>query len=154
MNERQFMSNIRLSFLDNNIWSTTLVDGSDYSPRPCDNITLLDGRLLAIEGKFQKSFKAFGMGQIRDSQVLNLDAITQGGGVASIFLNIWIPREENRLIIWEWSDFKEKTRNGSIKKKELLEMPYIEGRKQRFPVDQILDRIKNFEKFSLLSPLF
>lgn len=138
------MSNIRLSFLDNNIWSTTLIDGSDFSSRPFDNITLLDGKLLAIEGKFQKSFKAFNYSSIRDSQRLSLEAITQGGGIATVFLNIWVPRQENRLIIWHWPMLKARLQESSIKKKELLEHPYIKGKTQRFNVEEILSVIKSF----------
>lgn len=135
------MSHLRLSFLDHNIWSTTLIDGSDYSPRPFDNITLIDGKLIAIEGKFQKSFKAFGMSQIRDSQKLNLDAVTHGGGAAFIFLNIWIPRQENRLIIFDWTSFKSRTAHSSYKMAELKALPHITGKKQRFSVPGILEKI-------------
>jgi len=138
MNERTFMSNVKLSFLDHNLWATTLVDGSDFQTRPCDMIACLEGKLVAIEGKFQKSFSAFGIKHIRDSQVLNLDAISQGRGVAFIFLNIWIPNKENRLLIWEWEIFKKITANASLKKKTLLEMPYIQGAKKRFPIEDIL----------------
>lgn len=142
MNERNFMSSVRLSFLDHNVWATILVDGSDFSTRPCDMIACLDGKLIAIEGKFQKEFKAFGMKQIRDSQILNLDAITQGGGLAFIFLNIWIPNKENRLIIWEWTHFKKITAFGSIKKKTLRDLPYIQGHKKRFPIAQIISTLE------------
>ena len=144
MNERRFMSNIKSSFLENNIWSTILVDGSDFSPRPCDMIANYHGRLWAIEGKFQKSFKAFGLSQIRDSQRLNLDAITQGGGIASIFLNIWIPRQENRLLIWHLQDFKSRAEKSSFKKGELMAMPYIQGSKNRFSVQEILKSVNKF----------
>ena len=101
MNERMFMSDLRQSFLESNIWSTTLIDGSDYSPRPFDNITCINGQLIAIEGKFQKTFSAFGIRNIRDSQIQNLNTVSHSLGHAFIFLNIWQPRTENRLIIWE-----------------------------------------------------
>lgn len=138
LNERKFMSHLRLSFLDNNIPAFTLYDGSDHMTRPFDQVVCYQGRYIALEGKFQKSFKAFGMSQIRDSQVLGLNAVTQGGGIALIALNIWIPRQENRLIIWPWQEFKKRTTISSYKKPELEAMPYIQGKKGRFPIDQVL----------------
>lgn len=137
MNEHKFMSNIKASFLEHNIWATILIDGSDYSPRPFDMVVCLKGKLVAIEGKFQKNFGAFGMRHIRESQILNLNAVTQGGGTAFIFLNVWLPNKENRLLIWEWENFKEITANGSIKKSTLINLPYIQGAKKRFPVEEI-----------------
>jgi hypothetical protein len=141
MNERKFMSNLKKSFLEAGYWSTTLIDGSDYSPRPFDNITCINGKLVAIEGKFQKDFGAFGMRHIRDSQILNLDAVRLSGGQAYIFLNIWIPRAENRLLIWEWEYFKALTSEGSLKKRQLLDHPFVPGKKGTFPIPEVLSKM-------------
>lgn len=144
MNEHKFVGNIKKSLLEHNIWSTILVDGADFSPRPCDLLACVSGKLVAVEAKFQRDFKAFGIKHIRDSQVLNLDFINQGGGMGFIFLNIFIPYKENRLLIWEWNQFKKITANGSIKKKELMEHPYLPCHKGRFSAQDMTHIIQRY----------
>jgi len=143
--ERKFMQEIKVSLLEANTWATILVDGNDYSPRPFDMVTCVDGQMIAIEGKLKKvPSLAFGMKDMRPSQIKNLDAVVQSGGHSFVFLNLFEPRKMNRLLIFEWNWFKEHTTKlgRSIYKKELLEFPYLAGAKSMYPGDEIISHIK------------
>lgn len=144
MHEHKFMSNVRLSFLENNIPAYIFYDGSDFQTRPFDMAVCLNGDFIAIEGKFQKNFNAFGMRHVRESQIANLEAHAQGGGCAFIFLNIWIPRKENRLLIWEWEEFKSMTKHTSIKMRELMDSHYLPCHKGRFSAQDMVHIIQRY----------
>ena len=103
--------------------------------KPFDVLAILNGVPVAIEAKYQNSFAEFGMGQIRPSQVIGLEAFAAGGGHSYIILNIRIPNECNRVLIFNWQEFKK--RDKSIGKKELEQWDFIEGSKGTYPVHQL-----------------
>lgn len=148
------MSVLKKNLLQNGIWCCIIYDGHDFSDRPFDMLIRINNKILsdtvAVEGKFQKDFSAFGMSKIRESQIKNLDKYEKENGLAFIFLNIWMPRKENRLIIWEWGEFKKITKNGSIKKKELTETPFIKINYESFQVDRIVEKITCYRDLSFL----
>ncbi len=115
----------------------------DFAARPFDVAVDYHGKFLAIEGKFQKSFNAFGMKKIRDSQIANLNAITKGQ--AFIFLYIWVPNQDHRLLIWEWEEFKRRTETGSIKKHELMDEPFVTCKNYIYNVEQIVDYLPKIQ---------
>jgi len=147
INERQVASNLRKSFLENETWCAIIYDGMDFAERPFDMVSIFKSKLVAIELKFLKSFSAFGMRHMRESQIKNLNMVSESGALAFVFLNIWIPHKENRLLIWEWNRFKSLTADGTIKKKELEQWAFIQGKAQRFPVDKIHEEFSCVDTF-------
>jgi hypothetical protein len=108
--------------------------------KPFDIVAcLFGGEFIAIEGKQMKKYQAFGHRHMRDCQIKALDVIGRLGGAAYVFLNI---RQKtpyiNRLIVFEWPDPILGTPTKSYKKKELLAMPYVTGKKGLFNLNDIL----------------
>lgn len=87
--------------------------------RPFDVVGCLHGRALAIEVKQLRGFKAFGTRLMQPSQVSNLSAIEQAGGVALVALFVHEPRVYRKLLLFVWSALRERWASGSIRKAEL-----------------------------------
>lgn len=109
---------------------TSRLVGMRYTPdKPCDVIGAYSNYFFAIESKQMKKFEAFGMRFIRESQAKELNLMTSKGNQAFIFLNIRIKaikggaKRENRLIIFKWTDFRDRTK--SYTAKELKTLPYV-----------------------------
>jgi len=101
---------------------------------------VFSGLPMAIECKLYKSFKGFGLNQLRDEQIAALNAYWEAGGRAFVALNIrikpikGIQKRENRLLLFEWPlRFHSKA--------EILEHPYIEGSKGLFSLDSWLNSL-------------
>jgi penicillin-binding protein-related factor A (putative recombinase) len=133
MRETQFNSEVMTSLKAFGAWSYKIADSptswtmarTRFTPeKPCDIVGCYASKFFAIEGKQIKSFKAFGMNSLRQSQIDSLNDIVSRGGAAFVFLNIRIKaaksvgvKQDDRLLIFEWTEFKEITANGSLKKK-------------------------------------
>ena len=122
--------------------------------KPFDSILVRDGKFIAIEGKALKKFEAFGMRHLRPSQIKNLEAITKQGARGYVFLNIRVSsnpvegvKRENRLLIWEWEEFKRATKNGSIKQSGVISHPYIKGSNKFYDLQDFIDRIDSMRDF-------
>lgn len=92
--------------------------------KPCDLVACIDGNFVAIECKQIKKWKAFGLGDMRPSQLVNLPAVVKSGGKAFVFLNVRIARKENRLIILDWETWGPRLERGSIKARDLQNMTF------------------------------
>jgi hypothetical protein len=96
---------------------------------------------LAVEAKLYKSFKGFGLNQLRDEQIDSLNAYWEAGGKAFVALNIRIPasreqkqKRENRLLLFEWPlRFHGKA--------EIEEYPFIPGGNGLFELDGWLKQL-------------
>lgn len=101
------------------------------APKQFDIHAVFSGVPLAIECKLYKSFKGFGLNQLRDEQIDALNAYYEAGGSPYVALNIRVPavkgtqKRENRLLLFEWP-----MRFHS--KQEIMEYPYTEGYKGLF----------------------
>lgn len=141
MKESKFITEVVNSLKSQGLWAYKVPDmpaswmggtGLRFVPeKPCDIIAMRGKIGLLIECKQIKKFEAFGMRHMRESQIKNLNEVTDKGGLGFVFLNIRIasPRE-NRLIIFEWQEFRYRTE--SIKGKEIKEFPFIQGFKDEF----------------------
>lgn len=105
------------------------------TPKPFDVLAVINGIPIAIEAKYMSDYQAFGKRHLRPAQVIGLEAFINGGGHSYIVLNIRKPREVNRVIIFNWLDFKKLDK--SIGKNQLQQCEYIEGIKGRYPVKQM-----------------
>jgi hypothetical protein len=105
-----------------------------FSPeKPCDIIAGIKGRSVLIELKQIKKWQAFGKTQMRGSQILNLTEAMRSGSACFVFLNVRIraikglSKHENKLLIFDWAKWGDILSSGTIKAKELVRIPYIEG---------------------------
>lgn len=68
-----------------------------------------------------------------------LDAVVRTGGRAFVFINVRIPRIENRLIVFDWKMWAEVLRGGPIPLRDMKTMPYIKGAKDLFPLEELME---------------
>jgi len=106
-------------------------------PKPFDAIGVAAGFPLAVEAKVSKGYKAFGMKDMRPSQITNLDKFIMAGGKSFVFLKVWSPKTEktkrfNRLLIFDWQYCRDEWLKGTMKQKELMDWPYIDYRKKLY----------------------
>lgn len=139
--EQKFLTELGHSFADIGYYAYKIPDipfakGLRFNPsKPFDMLVV--GLDLQIEAKSISKWEAFGMRHLRPSQIEGLNASEASQGNPYVFLNVRITasksegiKRENRLYIFGWSSFKKlKT---SIKAKDLKEINYIEGHKNRF----------------------
>ncbi len=112
-------------------------------PKPFDIIATIDGLSVAIEGKMIKKFQAFGMRDLRESQIENLEKQIKAGGQAFVFLNIRgmiDGRRENRCLYFKYEALK---KDVTIRKSELLQYPYITGEKGLFDLAGFCREVSN-----------
>jgi penicillin-binding protein-related factor A (putative recombinase) len=152
MKESQFASEILPCLKNNGAWVYKISDQptswtasrTRFTPeKPCDIVGMYKRKGFAIENKQIKKFEAFGLNKMRPSQIKNLDEIVEkDAGGAYVFLNIRIRSpQENRLIIFDWRELAPRLRVSSIKKQELMDMPYIAGKtilKNEFSKDRVV----------------
>lgn len=107
---------------------TSRITGMRFTAsKPFDLVACMDGRLVAIECKQIKKWKAFGMNDMRTSQLVNLPSVIKAGGRSFVFLNVRIARKENRLIFLDWEVWGPRIERESIKAKDLKELPFCEA---------------------------
>lgn len=140
MKEKQFTAEIMHTLSQAGIWAYKLSDSptswtmskTRFTPeKPCDILSCVRGKFVAIETKQIKSFKAFGLYDMRPSQIESLDAIVEVGGRGFVFLNIRLPNDfrtgqkrDNRLVVFDWVYLRERFAKGSIKAKEVRELRF------------------------------
>lgn len=101
--------------------------------KPFDIVAGIRGRLVGIETKQIRKWRAFALRDMRPAQIKGLDELVDTGQRAFVFLNVRITNERaNRIIIWDWFELRERLAGGSIKAKELRKEPFGVGRKGAF----------------------
>jgi hypothetical protein len=127
------------------------VPGLRFNPdKPCDIISNIDGKFVAIEGKQFKKWQSLRLSHFQDSQIENFNQLlSQGKENCYVFLNIRISsdkdagiKRENRCIIFKWKELKELIKERGIYAKELKELTYIEGKNKMFDLSEFLLGIK------------
>ena len=88
------------------------------NPRPFDVIACYQGKSIAIECKWIKQPKAFGMSSLRPVQINGLNKHQESGGLSLVVLFLKY-RHKINMLVWDWQEFK--NHNGTYKKYELLE---------------------------------
>ena len=108
-------------------------------PKPFDILYVTSGNAYSIEAKAMNRYRAFSLRDIRPSQIDNMTAFDDAGGLSYVFLNIRQAacaaegREYvNKLIIMQWSLLYPRLLESSIKAKELKEAPGVAGAKGLF----------------------
>lgn len=148
MREQIFVSEVIASLRDHGAWAYKIPDmptswvsrRTRFTPaKPCDIVAAFHGKFIAIECKQMKQWKSFPISSLRESQVQALDDLHYQGARASVFLNVRIAKEENRLIIFEWGWLKTQK---SIHAKMLKELPYIDGKRGRFNLGGFLGAVR------------
>lgn len=106
--------------------------------KPCDILACgQDGKIIAIESKQIKKWQAFGLRFLRPHQIETLEKIHSLGGWAFVFLNVRIIKpKENRCIAIHWPVLKSKK---SFSKKELPLLPFYQGSKKEFAINNFED---------------
>lgn len=89
------------------------------SARPWDVTACLQGRAIAIECKWLKAPKAFGISALREVQVKNLAAWERAGGSSYVVL---FTKYNNRIhmLVWPFKDLTE--RGGSVSTRIILSL--------------------------------
>lgn len=93
--------------------------------KPCDIIACRGGHLVAIETKQIRKWKPLSHRDFRPEQKNSLKSILDRKGSAFCFLNVRIPKEENRLIVFDWSTWGDRLSTSSIHVKELKTLPWL-----------------------------
>lgn len=134
MREATFTTELIRSFRKDKSWiykipdaPTSRLTGLRFTAsKPCDLVLCLGGKFVAIECKQIKKWKAFSIGDMRTSQIVNLPAVIKSGGRAFVFLNVRIAKEKvNRIIVLDWEVYGPRLERASIKATELKSMPYL-----------------------------
>ena len=147
MKESTFNSELVNSLKRHGAWAYKIPDSpvsrmtfrTQFTPeKPCDIVAIYRGTGIAIESKQIKKFEAFNaMTALRPNQIKALDAVGKAGGRPFVFLNIRIKavkgsvKQENRVIIFDWIEWREVFESGSIKKKPLMDLVFIQGKMMR-----------------------
>jgi penicillin-binding protein-related factor A (putative recombinase) len=97
--------------------------------KPCDIVSCIDSKFIAIETKQSKKWEALSVRDFRPEQITGMTNIVKSGkGRAFVFLNIRMKEPyENRLIIFDWAVWGERIQRESIKAKELKARIYYES---------------------------
>jgi len=114
-------------------------------PKPFDVICCIEGMAIAIEAKYLPKLKAFPLSAFQPSQIKGLTEFHNSGHEAFAVLNIRQAasvvdgiKRMNRLYVFEWFELLNYLqRNKSIKAKELEKLPFTEGSKGGFDVNNI-----------------
>ena len=153
--EREFLVDLRGSFEEAGAFWHKIGDAPIFGgmktrftdSKPFDAMAIYKGVAIAIEAKYISDYKAFGVKTLRPSQIDGLESWSKSGGRSFIFLNIRRMADKlsgttrmNRMMIFEYEDLKYIGRN--MKKVELLDIPYVEGKKGRFDISRFLEMIE------------
>lgn len=155
MRESIFTSEIMKSLREANVWCYKIPDNptswtmarTRYTPeKPCDIVASFNGRAILLELKQIRKWQAFGKTQIRGSQFLSLTEASKAGAKCFVLLNIRIKPEgenkrENRLVVFDWNEWGSFFLENTIKAKDLIKHEYVSGRKGRFDLSSLLDKI-------------
>jgi hypothetical protein len=148
MREANFNAELVRSLKRHGAWAYKIPDSpvsrmtfrTQFTPeKPCDILAIHRGRGIAIESKQIKKFEAFNaMTALRPNQIKALDEVlVTGRGRAFVFLNIRIKavkgevKQENRVLIFDWKEWRGVFESGSIKQKDLIALPFISGKSVR-----------------------
>ena len=153
--ESRFNTEIKNSIVAAGGWAHKLPDpprggggeGRTFTTkRPCDLVYFFRNNGGVIESKFQRGFKAFG-GRLAEHQIETLNQVVATGNEAWVFLNIYVPRETNRLLAFPWPDNR-LVEGPSYKKQELIDYPYhVECEKGLFDIARVLEEYIVFENW-------
>jgi hypothetical protein len=142
MKEAKFNTEIVNSLKDCGAWAykipdmpSSLMVGGRFNPdKPCDIIACVRSRFVGIEGKMLRDYKAISLSLFRDNQVQSLDAMVEASGLAFAFINIRITESPrvNKLIIINWSKWRDTLKERTVPKRTVMTLPYIQGTKGRF----------------------
>ena len=152
MREAQFNSEVMKSLKSHGYWCYKIPDSPASwtmdrtrftADKPFDIVACTyGGQMIAIEGKQTKKFESFGLKNMRDSQIENLEKVHKLGGKALVFLNVRIKPDKSkgqkrvdRLIPFEWTEIRD--RKESFKKQEIMDRQYIE--KKTFGDERLYD---------------
>lgn len=151
-NEKDFLGELKTAFEGLGAYWYKIPDSPVYKgmgtrfncPRPFDALCILDGIPIAIEAKFQNSFSAFGLKNIRESQFHGLTSFEAAGGKAFVALNIHIKPVDgrarvNRLILFDWAEFRNLKQNFSTA--ELKQLAYCKGSRGTFDLNDLYAEI-------------
>lgn len=124
--------------------------------KPYDALVTYRGVSIAIEAKFIKEYKSFGIKDLRPNQVDGLEDHERSGGLSFVFLNVRRPRSYtselppcNELIIFPWSEMRLK--EGNYLKKELTALPSTPLKRGAYVgVERFLTGVHNYARFSNL----
>jgi len=144
INEASCTTELVKSFKKKGHFLYKIPDGLDMTDRPFDCTGCVNGKAIAIECKFQRDFRAFGMRSIRESQIRCLNEFEAANGQAFICLFIRGNLEGlgyfNRVIFFTWKEFKEYTgKQNSYKKEVLLNYNYNLGSKGIYNLDKFFE---------------
>ena len=115
--------------------------------KPYDCYCVYKGIPIAIEAKFMKDYRSFGLKDLRDNQIVGLEEMEKAGGKSFVFLNVRRQRDYvtgaipcNRLLIFPWKDFKNREKN--YRKADLIKYPQTDYEKGRYSgVDEFLKEV-------------
>ena len=153
MNEKSFLAELKRTFDEFGVFWYKIPDLPVYKsmstrfnpPKPFDAIMLRQGVPYAIEAKYLPDFKSFGIRNLTQSQVEGLCDWQAAGGKAFVFLNVRRKSDAsndisriNRLYVFDWSQMRASSKN--YNKAELMQLPYSEGSKGVFDLDQVFKR--------------
>lgn len=151
MREQVFNTEVINSLRDAGAWAykipdmpSSLMVGGRFNPdKPCDIIACFKSRFIGIEGKMLKGFKGFSLSLFRNSQIKSLDEMVDSDGLAFAFINIRITQapRENRLIIINWSLWRNVLERKTIPKSLVERLPHIKGKKGRFDLKDFVSLI-------------
>jgi hypothetical protein len=143
--EKVFLTELRDSFVKYDAFFHKISDsfhgpGSAMRfdiPKPFDVFVAFQGTPMAIEAKVLRKYEAFGVRHLRDCQQEGLDSFARHG-TSWVFLNIRHSGDKmnnikriNRLLIFNWEWLK---KEGTVKKVDLLEWPFIDKAGGVFPL--------------------
>lgn len=120
------------------------VIGMAFTPeKPCDIVGAYYGKFIGIESKQLKKFSAIGRNQLQYSQIKNLNEMVDKKNRAFLFINIRIKagggkKHENRLIPLDWKEWRDYFDTATLKQKQLMDLPFIQGSKGFFDLTEIL----------------
>jgi|LULL01.1.fsa_nt_gb hypothetical protein len=112
--------------------------------RPFDMVASIDGRACAIEFKWRKTPESINQNSLSPNQRAALEKFEASGGLALVGLFVKVGRGDLRLLIWRYSDFKER---GRVLAREQVKEPYIAyyGRENVFDASQTAKRLLDLE---------
>lgn len=157
--EREFLTQLKASFLARGAFFYKIPDmphfeGAQFRfdlAKPFDAFGGFAGQAFVIEAKVMSGFKSFSLKDLRDSQVVGLDAWAKAGGKAFVFIMVWQKAEGstksivNRLYILNWLDLKTQ---GKFTKAEILAMPHYPRLRAKGPSGSTVYRF-NVDEFMI-----
>lgn len=144
MREAHFQTEIVKSFKAEGHWAYKIPDAPTRklmgqlrfaAEKPFDLIACVRRQALAVECKQMKSFEAFGLRAMQESQVEAFDLLTKlGNAHCYVMLNVRLTGI-NRLYAFRWRNLRHLWETqGSIKAAILRELKYTEGHGGLFPL--------------------